>query len=116
MQRTLHGHHGGVFIYALREAHAGVGNLTQCLRALTDIVVRELRRFEHDRRSGIQDLGIQTTHDTCQRNRLLAVTDDEVLCGQSKLFLIEGNDLLALFRTADMDLATFDGWPSSLRT
>ena len=107
MQGTLHGHDCCIFIDTLGEAHAGVGNLTQRLRTLTDVVMSELRCLEHDRRGGIQDLGIETAHDACQCDRLLPITDNKVFCGQCELFLIEGNDLLAFFCTADMDLAAF---------
>ena len=104
---TFHRHYGRIFIDTLGEAHAGVGNLTQRLRTLTDVVMSELRCLEHDRRGGIQDLGIETAHDACQCDRLLPITDNKVFCGKSELFFIESYDLLALFRTADMDLAAF---------
>ena len=79
MQGALHCHNCRILVHTLGEACARIGNLAERSRTLSDIVACKCRSLEHDRIGRIEDLGIETSHDTCQSNGLLSVADNEIL-------------------------------------
>ena len=107
VQRTLHTELCGIFVHTLFKAGRRIGGLTERAGRLTDIVARKLCSFKEDICSRILDFGVQTAHDTCQRNRLVTVTDDEVFGGELEFLFIERNDRFAFLCTADNDLGVF---------
>ena len=58
MQCSLAGHNGSILIHALGISLGGIGRLSQCSGALTDIVSCKFCGLEDDSLCGIADLGI----------------------------------------------------------
>ena len=107
VKRTLHTELGGVFVHALFKAGGGIGGLTERTGGLADIVACKLRRFKQDIGRSILDFRVQTAHNTCQRNRLVTVADDEVFRIQLEFLFVKRCDLLAFLCSANNDFGVF---------
>ena len=105
MQRTLQSELRCILIDALFKALGAVGMLTERTSGLADVVAHELCGFKHHIGGVILDLGIQTAHDACERNRLLTVTDHKMIRIQLEFLFIERDNRLILLCSADDDLS-----------
>ena len=107
MQGTLQSHNGGILIHALCITGTGIGHLTMSTGALTDIIAGELSALEHHLGGGVQNLRIQTTHDTGQGYGFYTVADHQVGVIQSEFFAVQSHDLLAVMSAAYIDRIAF---------
>ena len=79
--------------------------LTERTAGLADIIAHELCGFKYDIRGVVLDLGVQTAHDACECDRLLTVTDHEIIGIELEFLFIERDDRFVLLCSADDDLS-----------
>ena len=106
MERPAHRHFRRILINALFVLCRSIRALSERSGSLADVVAHELRRLEHNAPRRVADLGIQSAHDTSQRDRSLSIADAEVVLIHLIVLLIERHDVLARMRTADDNLVS----------
>ena len=97
-----------VAVHALFVAGGRIAVLAQSAAGLTDRIARKGSALEQQASGILIHPGVCTAHDASQADGLLRIADDQVVGVQGKLFLVQGDDLLAIVSAADINRTAAD--------